>query len=154
VTSSNIGNGKTSIGLIDVAPFAPSLFTANADGKGLAAAVLLRVRADGSQSYEPVVRFDSALNRSVAVPIEFGEANDQLFLLLYGTGLRHHKGGAAAAKLGGVNSAVQFVGTVNGFAGLDQVNLELPRSLSGRGEIELELTIDGRTANMVRIVIR
>ena len=154
VTSSNIGNGKTSIGLIDVAPFAPSLFTANADGKGLAAAVLLRVRADGSQSYEPVVRFDSALNRFVAAPIEFGETNDQLFLLLYGTGLRHHKGGAVSAKLGGVNSAVQFVGTVNGFAGLDQVNLELPRSLSGRGEIELELTIDGRTANMVRIVIR
>ena len=95
-------NGKTSIGLIDVAPVAPSLFTANSDGRGLPAAVMLRVRADGSQIYEPVARFDAAQNRFVAVPIEFGDAGDQLFLLLYGTGLRQSKGRTIKATVGGL----------------------------------------------------
>lgn len=146
-------NGKSSVGLIDVAPTAPGLFTANSDGQGLAAAVLLRVRTDGSQSYEPVTRFDPALNRFVAAPVEFGEASEQLFLLLYGTGLRHHEGRRIKATVGGIETLVPFVGAVEGFAGLDQINLSLPRSLAGRGEIEIKLAIDGRSANVVNVVI-
>ena len=154
IASGNLGNGKTSIGLIDVAPIAPSLFTANSDGRGLAAAVLLRVRADGSQSYEAVTRFDPALNRFVAAPIEFGEAGEQLFLLLYGTGLRHHKGASVQASVGGVEAAVPFAGEASGFVGLDQVNLGLPRSLAGRGEISIALKIGDRAANPVTVVVR
>ncbi|MDX2041846.1 MAG: BACON domain-containing carbohydrate-binding protein [Acidobacteriota bacterium] len=146
-------NGNASIGLIDVAPVAPSLFTANADGRGLASAVLLRVRADGSQSYEPVTRFDSVLNRSVAVPIVFGEPGEQLFLLLYGTGLRHHKG-AIQASVGGIEAAVPFAGEVSGFVGLDQLNLSLPRSVAGRGEVSIQVNFGDRTANPVTVVVR
>ena len=145
-------NGKTSVGLIDVAPVAPSLFTANSDGQGLAAAVLLRVRADGSQSYEAVTRFDSTQNRFVAVPIDFGEVGDQLYLSLYGTGLRHHAGRTIKASIGGLESSVQFVGAAEGFAGLDQLNLSLPRSLAGRGEAESRLMIGDRSTNPVKIV--
>ncbi|MFN0109328.1 MAG: putative Ig domain-containing protein, partial [Blastocatellia bacterium] len=146
--------GKTSVGLIDVAPIAPSLFTANSDGRGIAAAVLLRVRADGSQSYESVARFDAEQNRFVAVPIEFGEAGEQLFLLLYGTGLRHHEGKTLKAMVGGIETPTPFAGAVEGFAGLDQINLSLPRSLAGRGEVEIRLTIDDHSANAVKVVIR
>ncbi|MBS1787158.1 MAG: pre-peptidase C-terminal domain-containing protein [Acidobacteria bacterium] len=149
-----MGNGKTAIGLIDVAPIAPSLFAANADGQGLAAAVLLRVRSDGSQSYEHIAQFDSTNNRFVAVPIEFGEASDQLFLLLYGTGLRHNAGHTIKASIGGVETAVQFAGAAEGFAGLDQINLNLPRSLAGHGEAEIRLTIDDQSTNAVKVLIR
>ncbi|MBK9316826.1 MAG: hypothetical protein IPM55_21655 [Acidobacteria bacterium] len=38
------------------------LFAANANGQGVAAAVAWRVKADGSQSYEPVSRYDQAQN--------------------------------------------------------------------------------------------
>jgi uncharacterized protein (TIGR03437 family) len=37
---------------------------------------------------------------------------------------------------------------------LDQVNLRLPRSLAGRGEVELALTVDGREANRVKVQIK
>ena len=146
-------NGKTSIGLIDVAPIAPSFFTANADGRGLAAAVLLRVHGDGSQSYEAVTRYDSVLNRSVGVPIAFGEPGEQLFLLLYGTGLRHHKG-AIQATIGGIEAAVPFAGEAGGFVGLDQLNLSLPRSVAGRGEVSIQINFGDQAANAVTVVIR
>ena len=40
------------------------------------------------------------------------------------------------------------------FAGLDQVNLLLPRSLAGRGDVDVALTVDGKAANIVRINIK
>ncbi|MGH9671628.1 MAG: hypothetical protein ACRD44_00470, partial [Bryobacteraceae bacterium] len=39
------------------------------------------------------------------------------------------------------------------FAGLDQVNLRLSASLAGRGEVDIVLTVDGKTANVVRVNI-
>jgi uncharacterized protein (TIGR03437 family) len=43
--------------------------------------------------------------------------------------------------------------TQAGFAGLDQVNIELPVSLRGRGEVEIVVTIDGAPANGVSIIM-
>src|SRR5262249_13474240 len=61
------GNGEIATGSIRVARVAPGLFSANANGQGVGAAVALRVKADGSQSYEPVARYDASQNRFVAV---------------------------------------------------------------------------------------
>jgi uncharacterized protein (TIGR03437 family) len=38
--------------------------------------------------------------------------------------------------------------------GVDQVNLRLQPSLRGRGEVSVELLVDGRAANTVRIKIK
>ena len=41
------------------------------------------------------------------------------------------------------------------FVGLDQANLgPLPRSLIGRGEVDIILTVDGKTANAVTVNIQ
>jgi uncharacterized protein (TIGR03437 family) len=40
------------------------------------------------------------------------------------------------------------------YAGLDQVNVELPSSLAGKGEVPVVLTADGQTANTVLINVR
>ncbi len=82
------GDGKVSTGVVQIAAVAPGLFSANASGQGVAAGVALRVKADGTQSYEPIAEFNQAQNRFVAKPIDLGPANDQVFLILYGTGLR------------------------------------------------------------------
>jgi hypothetical protein len=37
---------------------------------------------------------------------------------------------------------------------LDQINVPLPASLRGSGEIEINLTVDGRAANPVRVLLR
>ncbi len=149
------GDGAVSVGAVQIASVAPGLFTVNSSGQGLAAAVALRVRADGSLSYEPVARFDPALNRIVAVPIDLGPATDQVFLILYGTGWRSRSNlSAVTVKIGGADAETLFAGPTDGFVGLDQLNVRVPRSLAGRGEIGIALTVDGKVANTVSVNVR
>jgi hypothetical protein len=56
----------------------------------------------------------------------------------------------ATAAAGGVTITPMFVGAQGQFVGLDQVNLQIPQSLAGRGELDLVLTVDGRASNAVR----
>ncbi|MGH9845746.1 MAG: Kelch repeat-containing protein, partial [Blastocatellia bacterium] len=150
----NVTRGETLVatGAVRLAPVAPGLFAANANGQGIAAAVALRIKSDGSQSFEPVARFDPTQNRFVAVPIDLGPETDQVFLILFGTGYRARSSLAAVTcQIGGTAAEVLFAGAAPGLAGLDQTNVRLPRALAGRGEVEVALTVDGRTANRVRV---
>lgn len=133
----------------------PGLFAANANGQGVAAAVALRVKADGTQVYEAVTQFNPMTNRFVALPLDVSNAAEQVFLLLFGTGLRNHSGLAnVSARVGGAATEVLFAGKQGSLAGLDQVNLLLPRTLAGRGEVDIVLTVDGKAANTVRVGIK
>jgi uncharacterized protein (TIGR03437 family) len=135
---------------IHVARVAPGLFTANATGKDVLAGVLLRVKSNGQQLYEPVARFDPILNRFVPVPIEFG--NDQLYLLAFGTGLRYRGGlPTVSAQIGGLSSEVLYAGAQGSLVGLDQINLVLSPGLAGRGEVNLTMFVDGKSANPITL---
>ncbi|MGH9842755.1 MAG: hypothetical protein ACREEM_28765 [Blastocatellia bacterium] len=111
------------------------------------------IPSQGTQSFESLVRFDQAQNRFVAVPIDLGPASDDVFLVLYGTGIRLRSSlGMVTARVGGINVPVLFAGAPLGLIGLDQINLgPLPRSLAGRGEVDITLTADGKVANTVRV---
>lgn len=111
---------------------------------------------DSPRNYiEPVARFDQALNRFVAVPIDLGPETDQVFLVLFGTGIRFRSAlTGISLRIGGVSVPVLFAGEQGGFVGLDQVNAQLLRSLAGRGTLDAVLTADGKTANTVQINIR
>ena len=149
------GDGTTSTGVAQIGSVAPGLFSANADGQGVAAAVALRVRADGQQIFEPVSRFDAASGRSVAVPIDLGPESDQVFLIAYLTGARFRSSlAASSASIGGANAELLYLGLQGDFVGLDQANIRLNRSLIGRGDVEVKLTVDGKMSNTVRINIR
>lgn len=141
--------------IIQVEAVAPALFTANANGQGLAAAIVLQVKTDGTQSFAPVGQFDPVLQRVIPVPIDLGAAGDQTFLLLFGTGLR---GASSAAALnlhvGGTTVQPSYAGPQGDLAGLDQINVPLPRSLAGRGEVTIEITVDGWLANFVTISLK
>ncbi|MEP7343346.1 MAG: NF038122 family metalloprotease [Acidobacteriota bacterium] len=142
-------------GVVTINASAPSLFAANANGSGLAAAVVLRVKADNTQIFEPATQFDAAQNKFVPVPIDFGAETDRIFLLLYGSGIRGRSAlTAVSVQAGGTAALVSYAGPQSDFAGLDQINAELPRSLKGRGEITVNLTVDGRTANAVTVTIK
>ncbi len=149
-------NGKRFLGFVVVALNAPGLFAANANGSGAAAALVLRITASGGTTYEQVARFDTALSKFVTAPINFGAATDQLFLVLYGTGLRTYRNALAMnpVALGGTNIAPLYIGAAPGFFGLDQINLPLARGFVGRGEVELRLTLDGRASNTVSVAFR
>jgi uncharacterized protein (TIGR03437 family) len=148
-------HGFVSISSKQIISVAPGLFSANANGQGVAAAVVLRIKADSSQFYEPVAVFDQAQNRFIARPIDLGPTSDQVFLILYGTGFRFRSSlSAVTATIGGANSEVLFAGPAPGFVGLDQVNLRLSRSLIGRGVVNVELRVEGQSANLVEASFR
>jgi uncharacterized protein (TIGR03437 family) len=153
VTVTN-AQGVVSYSSLEIVSAAPGVFSADATGQGLAAALVQRVRADGSQVYEPVARYDEAARRFVAVTVDVSDANEQAFLLLFGTGLRGSGGAGAAAQIGGENAEVLYAGPQGSYAGLDQVNVRLPRTLAGRGEVDVVLSVGGQTANTVRVRIR
>lgn len=113
----------------------------------------LRAKADGSRVYEPVYRFDSTQNRVVAVPIDLGPATDQVFLVLYGTGIRGYDY-PIVGKIGAVSCEVPYAGWHADFVGLDQVNVRIPRELAGKGEADVELIVNGKPANPVKVVVR
>ena len=149
------GDGRVSTGAVTIAPVAPGLFAANANGQGVMAAVVLRVRADGSQVYEPVSRFDAAQNSFVTMPIDLGPETDQVFLVAFGTGIRFRSApSAVSVRVGGLDAPVLFAGAQGTLEGVDQVNARLPRVLAGRGQVDVMLIADGQTANTVQINVR
>ena len=121
----------------------------------VAAALVLRVKANGAQLYESLARFDTGTNRFVSIPIDLGEASDQLFLILFGTGMcgRALLAGAVAT-MGGANAEVLYVGAQGGLVGLNQANVRIPRGLLGRGEVNVALSVDGIAANVVTVGIK
>lgn len=144
-----------STGVIEITLVAPGLFVADASGQGLAAAVALRVRANGEEVYEPAGQFDPVLNRFVAMPIEVSNPAEQVFLLLFGTGFRHRSAlSNVKATVGGVDAEVLFAGAQGDLVGLDQANLRLSQALAGRGQVAVSLTADGKAANTVLINIK
>ena len=58
------------------------------------------------------------------------------------------------ARIGDANITVQYAGAQGSFIGEDQINLQLPRVLIGRGEATLTLTVDGQMANLVTVAFK
>ena len=155
-SGSHVDGGSETIQFnVTIANVAPGLFTANVTGKGVPAAVVYRIKADGTQSYETVAQYDSTQNAYVTTPIDLGASTDQVFLIGYGTGLRNRSSlSVTTATIGGTNAVVSYAGAQGTYVGLDQVNILIPRSLAGRGNVDLVLNMDGQSANTVTINIK
>jgi uncharacterized protein (TIGR03437 family) len=92
----------------------------------------------------------------VARPIDLGPATDQVFLLLYGTGIRG-RGTAPtnSVTIAGLGQQVSYSGPQGEFVGLDQVNVRLNRNLAGRGLVEIKLTQNfSLESNTIKVNIR
>jgi uncharacterized protein (TIGR03437 family) len=140
-----------SSGGAEVDSVAPGIYSANANGTGVAAAVAAIYGASGTVTPQPV--FSCASGSCASVPMSLGGPTDTLIVSLYGTGLRNGAAQTTWARIGGVPATVQFIGA-QGIAGLDQVNLIVPKSLAGAGEVPVVLTTGGQTANVVTINIQ
>jgi uncharacterized protein (TIGR03437 family) len=149
--SVRLQNNTIATGMVTIARTAPGLFTANADGAGVPAALLLRFKPDGAQIYEPVARFNEMTKKFESLPIELGPAEDQLFLILYGTGFKAAT--ASTCTIGGQNANVIYAGS-QGLTGLDQANVGLAHSFAGRGNLNVVLRVDNQAANIVTINVK
>ena len=150
----NGSDGTVHSGTVTIAAVAPGLFSAAANGTGLAVGQAWNVRADGSYTITDLCRWDSTQGQFVGIPINMGADTDTTLVVLYGTGLRGRTNLAnVSANVGGQTAGVDYAGQQGTFVGLDQVNLNLPRSLRGQGTVSISLTVDGKTANALNIVM-
>jgi len=119
----------------------------------VAAATAIRVNADGSQS--PVTVFQCSSSTSGCAPVPIDLSSGPIFLTLYGTGIRNRSAlTGVVCTIGGANAMVQFAGTQGTFVGLDQVNVQIPASLAGSGQVMIALSVDGQAANLVTIAVQ
>ncbi len=148
-------NGTTVVasGVLEVQTLAPTLFSANYTGQGVAAAYIQRVHSDGTQTIEDVFTYDAGSSQNVAVPITFN--GDTLYLDLFGTGFDRASGaGGTQVTVGGTAVSVNYSGWPQQFAGEDQIVAKLPDSLAGAGQVTVVATVDGTTANPVTITFQ
>ena len=141
------GDGTVSQGESRVLAEAPGIFTANTSGSGGPAALWT---LDGI-NYSSVTNADGTLR---AIPAG-------AYLVLFGTGIRHApdpiasdgNGVAESVRvvLGGVTATPLFAGPQGEFVGLDQINLQIPANLTGRGQVEGVITVNGRAANIIQL---
>jgi uncharacterized protein (TIGR03437 family) len=148
VTGSVQANGTALLGAT-----APGLFTTNQTGQGPAAAQVISVHPDGSQSIALTFRCDPSGQNCVNVPIDFGDGSNQLTLVLYGTGIRGFSAGVQAT-INNIPLSVAHAGAQPTLAGLDQVNVPLPISLRGRGQLVVVVSVDGQATNMVQVAFQ
>jgi uncharacterized protein (TIGR03437 family) len=140
-------------GTVKIEAVAPALFTANASGHGPAAAIWVRVAADGKQTFGLTFQCPSAGN-CVNTPIDLGSSTDQTFLSFFGTGIRNRSNATAVtATIGGQSAEVLAAVAQGQYPAFDQANVRIPRQLVGRGEVNVVLTVDGKAANIVTVNI-
>jgi uncharacterized protein (TIGR03437 family) len=138
-----------------IAQISPSLFTADSSGKGAPAALALAY-ASGAASPQvtPVFNCTGPPLVCAPAPIDLGPPSTTVYLELYGTGIRGRTGlSGVSVTLGGTALQVSYAGAQPTYAGLDQVNVLLDRSLIGQGPLTLQLTVDGVQANPVIVSI-
>lgn len=150
-------NNLIKTGLADVRNISHGVFTANADGQGVPAAVITRVRPGNVQTYEPVAQFDPIQNMFVPLEIDLGPETEFIVLSLFGTGWRQVSSisdiKVYTSKDGYIVEfcPVEYVGKQPTIEGLDQINIRLPRGLIGKGDVRLHFGIRDIYTNEVNL---
>lgn len=146
-------NGPSFSRPIPIATVAPGLFAANGQGVGPAAAQVVRVLADGSQEVENTAAWNAATQQWVAMPIQLG--SEPVYLVLYGTGIRHRSSNdAVTCMINGLSLPVTYAGPQSQFPGLDQVDVLLPTTLAGSGEAQVAINVDGQVSNALTLLFQ
>ena len=143
--------GVSTTGAINIAAAYPSLFF-HFNGEYTAAGYLTRAR-NGQNTNEDFIQ---VTNSTVTpLPIDLGPETDQVYLILFGSGIG--KAGTAStlsASIGGINVVPAYVGPQGTWAGLDQFNLPVPRSLAGKGNVDVTVTVNGKVSNTVNVTFK
>ncbi len=148
------GTTAVGAGTLNIETVSPGLFTANANGQGAPAGLIFRQTAGGQQTQVPAAVFNQATNRFEPVQIDLGPEGEVVLFIGFGTGFRNRTAlGNVSCTIGGTNATVDFASAQGGLAGLDQTNIFIPRSLIGRGLVDLVFRVDGKTANTVQLNI-
>jgi uncharacterized protein (TIGR03437 family) len=143
--------GNTATVSFTVASAAPGLFTADSSGKGAAAADFMIV-SGGQSQLQPVYQCSGSGSSLTCSPVPIPLATGtQVSLILFGTGIRGAGTSGVSVTVGGVAAAVEYAGPQGQYPALDQVNVLVPPTLAGAGEVQLILTANEIAANPVTV---
>jgi uncharacterized protein (TIGR03437 family) len=143
VATFTINNGGsaliTAVGA--VGQVAPAVFSVNGTGVGLAAATAVSVTPQGQRPLD------------LTLPIDVSAA--PVYLTLYATGIRNRTSvDNVLVTVNGVDLPVTYAGAQPTFAGLDQINVQLPSTLRGAGVADIVLKVDQHRANVATVSIQ
>jgi uncharacterized protein (TIGR03437 family) len=144
-----INNGESAFYSIDVSAAAPAIFATNSQGTGQGAILNTSYQlVDGSNPATP------------------GSTYLQIYCMGLGAVSNQPADGAAApasplartsatssVTIGGVQTTPIFSGLAPGYAGLYQVNVQVPASVAAGSAVPVSLTIAGVTSNTVTIAV-
>lgn len=147
--SVNNGLGATLLGTTLVKNVAPALFSADGSGNGVVLGSALGVTGN-QQTLLPA--YQCTGTTCSAVPIDLSAA-DSVYLILYGTGIRHHVN-PVLCSINGVSVPVQYAGTQVTYQGLDQINIGPITGLQGVGTVNLFLNVDSVFSNVLNVAFK
>ena len=123
---------------VTIAATAPGLFSADFSGSGLAAAQALIVNNDKTLTTLTV--------GDGPIPVRGGT---EIYLVLYGTGIRAHTSTGVFITVAGTPVQVLYAGPQGTYPALDQINVRVPLTVGGFGNVDIRLFVDGASANVV-----
>jgi len=136
---------------VNVIATAPGIFTANSSG--LAAATGVHVRGTEQSTFN--VQYTDAKGQIQGLPINLGPRTDQVYLTLFGTGIRNRTSlEGVSVLMNGIYSPALYAGPQSEYSGLDQLNVQIPPSLSGAGKVTIVVSVNGVTANPVNVLVQ
>lgn len=151
-------NSTTVAGRVRVESFAPGIFSAKTDGKGVAAADWT---ITGQFPYPKV--YNIVGGQPVHADLDAGTKQKPTFLVLYASGLRgapdtvandpvpglKNVAESCNVTIQGVPAKVEYAGRQPDFFGLDQINVVIPPELSGLGILTVRVEIkSGQTSRI------
>jgi uncharacterized protein (TIGR03437 family) len=138
-------------GTVLVSNVSPGIFTYNGSGTGVPAAQVLTYSPDGKVTNGSPAQSGS----STFAPNPIAIGSNQVYIVLYGTGIRRHSLNPVIATINGTSVPVDYAGTQSQYPGLDQINVgPLPSSLESAGTTNLIVTVDGVPANTVQLAFQ
>ena len=144
-----IGRGRITAGTsgfeTEIVTVAPGLFSADASGIGVAAAIAAQ------EGIAPSPAFRCDFGRCAAVALRPSPGRP-VYVSLYGTGLRRGSG-MLRVSVGGVDVPVLYAGPQNEFAGLDQINFRLDATTTKKGELDVVVRVADSVSNTVRLLV-
>jgi len=143
--------GVAQKGTVTLAPVAPGLFSANATGKGVAAADFIQ---NVALNTSPVPAYTCPPPSPVqpCYPVALDVSSGASALVLYGTGIRNRSSlSAVTVTIAGQALSPFYAGPVPNMIGLDQVNVSLPSSLAHSGTAFVTVTAAGVVSNQVTL---
>ena len=148
-TADVLENNETiASGAIQIAATSAGFFSANRSGAGAPAGEFISVAPDGSRSTGLLATQDGS-------PVALNVQNGQVYLVLYGTGIRNAGANRVTATIGTQTVPTAGVAASLEYPGLDQVALgPLPAVLAGTGAADLRISVDGQPANVLRVFVQ